>query len=254
MEQLQISSASFEDFIRDSSTYLFSLSYRLTGSYDEARDLLQETCIKAWHKWDRLRDKEKAIPWLRKICVNQYIDTYRKSKHEYIVRDPVFPHMEYEIASTAPSPEEELIADEEIRLIHSQCFTIMTKTLPMHQHIVFLLIDIYHIGVEETARLIGKSPSATKSLLHRARKAMSGLISPYCSLLNQNNICKCESWIRYSHDIQKRREALQQMVSTHTHSKEKLKSAQESLMALFSNLPQHLPSSSWIDEIIKKFR
>ncbi len=170
MEDRKIVFDTFENIVHRTSSYIFSLSYRLTGSYDDAHDLLQDTYLKAWEKWERVHDKENALPWIRKICVNQYIDMYRKSKREYIVSDPVFPRMEYEIASDAPSPEDELIADEEIRLIHSQCWTIITRTLPLYQQIVFILINIYRIGIEETARLIKKSPAATKSLLHHDRK------------------------------------------------------------------------------------
>ena len=122
--------------------------------------------------------------------------------------------MEYKIISDTPTPEDELLADEAVRLIHSQCWTIVTRTLSLHQQIVFVMTDIYRLGIDETAWLIERSRAATKSLLHRARKSMNGRLSPFCSLLQQDNICKCRSWIQYSHDIQKRRDYLRQILSS----------------------------------------
>jgi RNA polymerase sigma factor (sigma-70 family) len=245
--------AEFETAVRETSTAVFSLSYRLTGSYDEARDLSQETFLKAWKSRGTLADKKKLVPWLRKICVNQYIDYYRKSKRENLVKDPVFPHMDYEITSNEPSPEDELIADEEIRLIQSQCWTIVTNTLPLYQQIVFILADVYRLTVSEISTIIERSPAATKSLLHRSRKAMANRLTPLCSIIQTDNICKCKSWIRFAHDIRKRREFLQQMILEQINSKKKNETALKKLTSAFRNLPQHVPPRSWIDEMIKKF-
>jgi RNA polymerase sigma factor, sigma-70 family len=244
-------SKSFKVFVREVSPYLFSLSYRLTGSYDDALDLLQDTFLKVWSNWEQLKDAEKALPWVRKICVNQYIDLCRKSKRNYLVKDPVFPHMEYEIISNAPTPEDEVLADEEVRLIHSQCWTVMTRTLSLYQQIVFVMTDIYQLKIDETAQLIGRSEAATKSLLHRARKSMNGLLSPFCSLVQKDNICTCKSWIQYSHDIQKRREFLNQMVASRKSSGKDTSFAENKLITLFNNLPQHVPPLPWIEKIEK---
>lgn len=244
----------YEDFdaiIRGTSSYIFSLSFRMTGSYDDAHDLLQDTYLKAWEKLDRLQKKEKVLPWIRKICVNQYIDMYRKRKHKNISLDVVFPHMEYEIASKAPSPEDEIIVDEEIRLIHSQCWTIVTRSLPLYQQIVFILVDVYQLRIEETARLIQRTTSATKSLLHRARKSINGRITPHCSLINRDNICKCRAWVQYSHNIRRRREYLQQIISSNPYPLGETDSSSKKLIKLFNNMPLHIPPSSWIQELEK---
>jgi RNA polymerase sigma factor (sigma-70 family) len=246
-------SEEFESIVRDTSSHIFSLSFRLTGSYDEAHDLLQDTYLKAWQKRDNLKDGSKAAAWIRKICVNQYIDNYRESKRKYLVRDPVFPHMDYEIASDAPSPEDELIADEEVRLIHSQCWTIMTRTLPIYQQVALILVDVYRLGTGEAARLIGRSDAATKSLLHRARKAMYERIAPVCGLLQQDNICKCSSWVKFSHDIERRRVHLKEIVEKRAASGAAIESSPEELTRFFNTLPRHIPPHEWVDEMIKKF-
>ncbi|MCP4750820.1 MAG: RNA polymerase sigma factor [Proteobacteria bacterium] len=244
--------------MKEHSTYLFSLLYRLTGSYEEAQDLLQETFIKAWRKWDHLRNKENPVPWLRKICINVFIDKRRKPKTKTIVREisfpDVFPNMEFEIVSKTPSPEDEVLADEEVRLVHSQCFTIISSTLTLYQRIVLILNDIYQVGIEETAVLAGKSYSATKSLLHRSREKMIENFGPHCSVVDSENNCECKSWIGFAHDIQKRREHLNHILSTQIKSKTKIGETKKRIIRLFNNLPLHPPPPLWIDEVIKKIK
>lgn len=252
MNKNSFDSNMFESSIEKYSNYMFSLSYRLTGSYEDAQDLFQDTILKAWQNWGNLRNKENPIPWLRRICVNAFIDYTRKSATRRIAKEIVFPDMELEIVSEMPTPEDELLADEEVRLIHSQCFTIITSTLTLNQRIVLVLNDVYKVGILETSFLVNKSYSATKSLLYRAREKMVDNFKPYCSVVNSDNICKCKSWIAFAHDIQKRREYLKYIFSSQIKSKAKIGETKKRIIYLFNNLPLHPPPPLWIDEVLKK--
>jgi RNA polymerase sigma factor (sigma-70 family) len=245
-------SSMFESSLKEHSVYLFSLSYRLTGSYEDAQDLAQETFLKAWQKWEHRINRENPVPWLRKICINAFIDRRRRGETSVFEKKIVFPDMEQELVSTAPTPEDEVVADEEVRLVHSQCFSMITSTLPLYQRIVFVLNDIYQIGIRETSVLVDKSSAATKSLLHRARETMDDNFGPYCSVVSSNNSCTCRSWIVLAHDIQKRREVLDQLISSQMESKRRLNETRRRIITLFNHLPLHAPPPLWIDEVIRK--
>jgi hypothetical protein len=124
----------------------------------------------------------------------------------------------------------------------------------LFQQIVLVLHDVYGLRIEEVSTLIDQSDSATKSLLHRARNKMYSLISPYCTILKQDNICKCKSWIQFSHDIQKRRDFLKEMLSSSIKSSEDTASTRKKLIEMFNSLPYHTPPAKWIDTVIKKFQ
>jgi len=243
----------FESIVQATSSNIFSLSYRLTGSYNEAHDLFQETYLKAWQKWMLIKDKGKVAPWIRKICINTYIDKYRESKRKHLMLDPVFPNMDYEIVSDVPTPEDEVIANEEVRLIHSQCWNIVAQFLPLLQQVVLILVDIYRLDISETASIIGRSSAATKSLLHRARKTMYEMIAPFCSLLQKDNICRCSSWIQFSSNVEERREYMQRMLREQLSSNTKIESTCQDFIWLLNKLPTHVPPHQWIDEIKKYF-
>ncbi len=252
MEAKPSESSAFESSIKEHSAYLFSLSYRLTGSFEDAKDLLQETLLKAWQKWAYLENRENPIPWLRKICINQFIDGKRKPITQITEKTITFPDMTYEIAAQLPSPEDELLADEEVRLVHSQCFSMIASTLPLFQRIVFVLNGIYRVGISETSLLVNKSNSATKSLLHRAREKMVANFGPHCRIVDPENTCECKSWVAFAYDIEKRRDHLNHIISSQMESKQKIGETRKRIKFLFNNLPHHPPPPLWIEEVIKK--
>jgi RNA polymerase sigma-70 factor (ECF subfamily) len=254
MDNYNKKSKSFEDAVNHTSPYIYTLSYRLTGSSDNAKDLLQETYVKAWRNWENLKNRENPIPWLRKICINTFIDNSRRSGKERKITEVDFPQVEHDIVSAMPTPEEELMIDEEVRIIHSQCYSILTSHLPLYQRIVFALIDIFQLSIDDVADIISRSRSATKALLHRAREKMSNYIGPSCSLLISGNSCKCRSWIAFAQEYQKRREYLKHILSTQKKSDEHGQIIKNRLISLFNKLPIINPPSDWLDDAIESLK
>ena len=58
-------------------------SYRLAaavlGSGTDARDVVHDAFITAWHKWPSLRDSTRFGPWFKQIVVNKCRDRQRRS-------------------------------------------------------------------------------------------------------------------------------------------------------------------------------
>ena len=49
---------------------IFNLTYRMTGSYDDASDLAQETFIRAYKNLSRFNTEKKFFTWLYTISLN----------------------------------------------------------------------------------------------------------------------------------------------------------------------------------------
>ena len=241
----------FEETFREHASSLYSLAYRLVGSYDDAADLFQETMVKVWRKWDQRKNKHNSLPWMRKIVINTFIDNLRKKKIRESAFGVMFPIMDNVIVSETPLPDDEFIVDEEIRMIHSQCFSIIASNLPIYQRIVFTLIDVFKISISETALIIGRSVSATKSLLYRARKKMVEQYSPHCGLVREDNFCQCKAWLRFTSDVHQRREYLQQVIKQTVQSKEATKEIRQRVIHLFRLLPPLTPPSEWLEKLLK---
>jgi RNA polymerase sigma factor (sigma-70 family) len=246
-----ISAEGFERAFNQYATFLYSLAYRLTGCREDAEDLIQETCLKAWRSRKQL-STDNAEPWLRRICINTFIDSSRRKRVPTILNGD-FPTT-HEIASSDPTPDEQLLVDEEIRSIHSQCFSIVSANLPLYQRIIFVLVDIFQLSIDDAAELIGRSRSATKALLHRAREKMNSFLAPSCTLLSDSNLCRCESWISFAHDSQRRREYLLQILNARDRSDVSMKETKKKLIALFRQLPHLNPPHGWLDEALQSIK
>ena len=68
--------------------------YRLTGSFDEAEDLVQETLLRAWRSRGQLRDDASLRAWLYKIATSTCLDFLRRLDRRPRASTPV-PDMDH---------------------------------------------------------------------------------------------------------------------------------------------------------------
>src|SRR5262245_26806482 len=59
---------------------LFGVAMRLARSSDDAKDLVQETLIRAMCAWDRFEPGTNLRAWLLRILTNSFINGYRKRR------------------------------------------------------------------------------------------------------------------------------------------------------------------------------
>ena len=76
--------AQFEGVVAECHRDILNYVYRLVGNNYEAEDLAQETFIKAFQKFESLKEKDKVKSWLYSIARNVTIDYFRKNKHRSI--------------------------------------------------------------------------------------------------------------------------------------------------------------------------
>jgi len=62
--------AAFESLIRKHQRMIWSLTYRMTGSFADAEDLAQETFIRAYRQIGGYRAASKFSTWLYRIAIN----------------------------------------------------------------------------------------------------------------------------------------------------------------------------------------
>ena len=142
---------------------LFGIAYRMLGTRADAEDLLQEAYLR-WHKTDA-DEIETPEAWLVTVVTRLSIDRLRKASREretYI--GPWLP--EPLIISDAPSPEEELERASNLSL----AFMVLLERLSPLERAAFLLHDIFECGYADIARIIGKTETASRQMIHRARE------------------------------------------------------------------------------------
>ncbi len=240
----------FEAIVRKTYAGIFSLSYRLSGSYDDAGDITQDTYLKALGAYSTLKDGEKAMSWLKRICINSYIDHYRKISRRGKGFMPEFPSVERELTAPGPGPADEVLAEEAIRQVHSQCYSIITLFLPLYQRIVFVLADIFAVNVGDIAAITGKSVPSVKSLLYRARRNVGDFTGKSCGIVLPDNICTCSSWLEFKNDIVWKRERLRGLLKERPGVVVNAETRQR-IRSLFHNLPLMKPGDGFYEKLIK---
>ena len=151
------------EIFRQHRARLFGIAYRMLGTHAESEDILQEAYLK-WHQADTV-EIETPEAWLVTVVTRLSIDRLRKaSKMRETYIGPWLP--EPIIISDAPTPQEEL----EIASNLSMAFMVLLERLSPIERAAFLLHDIFDCDYADIARIVGKTETASRQLIHRARE------------------------------------------------------------------------------------
>src|SRR3954464_6097860 len=113
--------AAFETLVNERSGEIYGLLYRLTENAEEARDLTQETFLRAFQNIGQFRGESDLRTWIYRIAINQARNRWRwwrRRKRDVTVSlDATDDQREQPLAATLPcdtslSPEEETLARE----------------------------------------------------------------------------------------------------------------------------------------------
>ncbi|MCC5967704.1 MAG: sigma-70 family RNA polymerase sigma factor [Natronohydrobacter sp.] len=132
----------------------------LTGNASSADDLVQETVLKAWGKFDQFRTGTNLRAWLFTIMRNTFLSGRRKSAREVADPEGTF------TAQLASKP------DHDGRLAMQELNAAM-RELPLEQREALLLVGALGFSIEEAAETCGCAPGTIKSRANRARAALA---------------------------------------------------------------------------------
>ncbi len=160
------------------SDILYNYALRMTGNADDARDLLQETFLKAFRFWDKYEKGTNVRAWLFRIMKNTYINVYRKAVKEPDTVDyndiQNFYNVIRENSADANDLQEKLfghLLDDDV--------TKALEALPEEFRTVVILCDIEGLTYEEIAEFVECPVGTVRSRLHRGRKLLYAKLFDY---------------------------------------------------------------------------
>jgi len=172
---------------------LKSFILRMTASVQDAEDIVQETYIKARLKLNTFRGESSLKTWVFSIASNLAKDLLKSKKRwpesvtdicrEEALGNPQFFQEAIQIRETSPQ------GNFEIKEHIAFCFTCVSKSLPLEQHIALLLKEVYGFKVKEIAQIMDQSDAMVKYYLHVSRSRMIEIFDHRCSLINKQGIC-----------------------------------------------------------------
>jgi len=171
--------AGFEDEALPHLDAVYRFALRLSGSVDEAEDLVQETFLRAYNAWDQYQRGTRAKSWLFTICRNVFLRRReRAQRHEEILsenvdRDGPGPEVANPLWSSTAGfdPEGEFfssIVDE--RIIEA------LEDLPEEYRTAVVLSDIEGLPYAEIAEMVGVPVGTVKSRLFRGRRRLQEVL------------------------------------------------------------------------------
>ncbi len=146
---------------------LFGIAYRMLSSRADAEDVLQD----AYLRWHRRASGDLRSPeaWLVTIVTRLCIDRLRAARVE----------REHYIGPWLPEPligEAAPAADAAVELASSLsiAFLVVLEQLAPDERAAFLLREVFDSEYAEIAQILGKSETACRQIVSRARKRVHG--------------------------------------------------------------------------------
>ena len=154
---------SFRDRLVAEIPNLRAFAVSLSGSVQNADDLVQDTLLKAWGHAESFTEGTSIRAWLFTILRNTYYSLYRKRGREVQDTDGVYS----ERVGTPPSQDGAIdLAD----------FRTALAKLPEEQREVLIMVGASGLSYEETAEICGVAVGTVKSRVNRARTRLAELL------------------------------------------------------------------------------
>jgi RNA polymerase sigma-70 factor (ECF subfamily) len=168
----------FEEALTKYLDSLYSTALELAANKQEAEDLLQEACLRAYENFHQLKSGQKAKGWFYRILINTFINKHRKHSKE---------------PSTVDMDVEELF-DESLEQyskefgyfedgVFNQVMDEEVEEALMELHIdlrtVVWLSDVEEFSQKEISEMLGCPMGTVASRLHRGRRFLRQRLLSY---------------------------------------------------------------------------
>ena len=168
--------AAFETLVNERSGEIYGLLYRLTENGEEARDLTQETFLRAFQSIVNFRGESDLRTWIYRIAINQARNRWRWWRRRR--RDVTFsidaqdanggrPALIASLKSSTSDPETNALAHERERALKKA----LSSLRRVYREAV-VLRDIEGFAYEEIAATLDISVGTVKSRLARGRQEL----------------------------------------------------------------------------------
>ncbi len=170
----------FRELVRPYEHAVYMTTQAILKNEADAEDAAQDAVLKAFTNLGRFRGDSKFSTWLIRIATNEALMKLRKGRHQKLHepldqqrKDDEGDYIPRDFADWREIPSEAL-QKKELRQALSAALASLT---PKHRE-VFVLRDVQHFSIAETANLLGINKSAVKTRLMRARLQMRDALAP----------------------------------------------------------------------------
>ncbi len=166
--------ASFEKLIVKYNRYVYNIAFRMMGNEEDAKDMSQETLIKAFKAIGQFKMEASFSTWLYRITINVCKDELRKRKESVLSYDAVL---------NDESTLKDIIKDEEANPIliyekvelKSSIESALNKLSEDNKSVV-VLKDLLGYSYEEIGEILQIPIGTVRSRLNRSRSTLKNIL------------------------------------------------------------------------------
>ena len=150
------------------SKRIYHLGLRLTGTEQDAEDILQETFLTMLKKIHQFQGKSSFYTWLYRVAINISLRKLKSKPRKYThfsIDDPNIEKISSTTAEEWPDINYSVVKNRDFRKKLDRAI----EELPDIYKTVFILRDLHELSTEDTSKILHISISNTKIRLMRAR-------------------------------------------------------------------------------------
>lgn len=139
---------------------LYTIAYRMSGDFETASDILQESFIDIFKSIESLKNRQFFYSWAKKILIRKALKHIRKN----VVTEDFQDHHDSLVNYSS---------------LDTEYIEKAIQTLPLKSKTVFIMYEIEGFSHKEISETMNISLGTSKSQLNYAKTKLKELLSPY---------------------------------------------------------------------------
>ncbi len=165
---------------------MYNFAYRLTFDEDDAKDLVQDTYLKAYRFIQSFERGTNAKAWLFRILKNSFINDFRKKSKQPAKVDYQEVESYYNSEDIDKSITTDLRVDTVQDMIGDEISNAL-NSLDVDFRTVIILCDLEGFKYDEMAKILDIPIGTVRSRLHRARNLLKEKLNDYAKKMGYKN-------------------------------------------------------------------
>ncbi|MEQ8924189.1 MAG: sigma-70 family RNA polymerase sigma factor [Fulvivirga sp.] len=165
---------------------MYNFAFRLTFDEDDAKDLVQDTYLKAYRFINSFEKGTNAKAWLFRIMKNSFINDFRKKSKEPAKVD----YQEVETFYNSDDVDKAITSDLRVEAVQDMMgdeISNALNSLDVDFRTVIILCDLEGFKYDEMAKILDIPIGTVRSRLHRARNLLKEKLRDYAKKMGFKN-------------------------------------------------------------------
>ena len=162
----------FEAFMRNYQNMVFSTAMRLVANQSEAEDITQEVFLRAFERYETLKDSPTVGGWLKTVATNLSLNHLSRYRSRWSFFSEMFRGSETDEAETVEFPAPDDTHEASAQADRKELVEHALQSLPPSQRVPLVLHHFEGLRYEEIATRLKVSLGKVKTDIFRGREAL----------------------------------------------------------------------------------